>query len=90
MRVFYRLPADVERAAVDRYKVNGWYNLAVTSLHSGACSEAVEHGDEALAISPDDPGAREIKALAQRCLDGEAGPRDRDRIAALTVRALGD
>jgi len=75
LRAFYRLPQGEHPAALERYKVNGWYNLGLTALRAGDCTRAIENFDEALQIRPTDAGLRAIKAFAAKYL---AAPRDRD------------
>jgi tetratricopeptide (TPR) repeat protein len=65
LRVIYRLPDEFDAATVNRWKVNGWFNLAVVALRAGEVPQAIQHLDEALAIQ-DDADARKWKAFAQR------------------------
>jgi tetratricopeptide (TPR) repeat protein len=66
LRIFYRLPPSVDRAMVDRYKVNGWYNMGLTSLRAGDTREAMSNLGDALALRPDDAGAKQARSLAER------------------------
>jgi tetratricopeptide (TPR) repeat protein len=66
LKLFYRLPDTVNPQLVQSYLVAGWYNMGLTSLKAGACDEAAEHFDEALAIRPGDPPTLHARRIAER------------------------
>ena len=89
LRVIYRLPAEFDTATVNRWKVNGWFNLAVVALRAGEVPQAMQHLDEALGIQ-DDQDARKWKAFAQGYVNR---PKDRVYYAAtesIAFRSLDD
>ncbi|HKQ61248.1 MAG TPA: tetratricopeptide repeat protein, partial [Candidatus Polarisedimenticolaceae bacterium] len=67
LRLFYRVPESEGRQGLSRYKLNGWYNLGVMALKSGACREAVDNFTEAVNLGPDDNQARVGADLAREC-----------------------
>jgi tetratricopeptide (TPR) repeat protein len=79
---FYRVPDGADQAQVDRYKVNGWYNLGVLALQSRDCETARAHLGEARGIQSDDVGVNEAARLALRC------GQDRSASFAATIAAL--
>jgi tetratricopeptide (TPR) repeat protein len=78
LRVLYRLPEGFEGSTVERWKVNGWFNLAVIALRAGEVPQALQHFDEVLAIQ-DDQEARKWRAFSQRYV---TLPKDRAYYAA--------
>jgi tetratricopeptide (TPR) repeat protein len=86
LRWFYRMPKDAYDADIERYKVNGWYNLGVAALQAKDCSRAVEKFEEARTISPTDPGVLGGLDLAEQC----RGPEVLAKIGRLRYRALND
>jgi tetratricopeptide (TPR) repeat protein len=86
LRLFYRFPKDAYEADVDRFKVNGWYNLAVQALQSKDCDRAIEHLEEARQIAPHDDGVLTALELAEICR-GRAVFADMKR---LQFRAMSD
>jgi len=78
MRVIYRLPDTFDRATVDRWKINGWFNLGVVALRAGEVPQAIQHFDEGLAIR-EEPETQKWKAFARRY---ESVPKDRAYYAA--------
>lgn len=71
LSVFYRAPESRQGPELERYKLNGWYNLAVRALGSGDCERAQAHLREARGVDATDPDVRHASALANRC--GTAG-----------------
>lgn len=65
LRVIYRLPDTFDRATVDRWKANGWFNLGVVALRAGEVPQAIQHFDEVLAIR-EEPETQKWKAFARR------------------------
>jgi tetratricopeptide (TPR) repeat protein len=78
LRVIYRLPDSFDRAKVDRWKENGWFNLAVVALRAGEVPQAIQHFDEALSIR-EDSETQKWKAFGRRY---ENAPKDRAYYAA--------
>ncbi len=78
LRILYRLPPEATKERVERWKGNGWYNLALVSMKAGDCRQALAHLDEALAARPQDDGAARVRALAQTYLEA---PKDRSYFA---------
>jgi tetratricopeptide (TPR) repeat protein len=66
LRVLYRMPADLEPAAVERYKANAWYNLGLVELKAGNTGKAMEHMNDVLQIVPEDQKAMDARGLAER------------------------
>ena len=92
MKMFYRLePTNAEAAArLERYKLNGWYNMAVLALRSGDCDLARSHLAEAAQIDPRDADVLTAQALCDSC---DAGPRKsgfQRAIQVTSLHALGD
>ncbi len=68
LRLFYRLPDGlVDPAVLNRYRVNGWYNLGVVALRAADCNQAMNQFAEALAIDATDAGVRKARELAEKC-----------------------
>jgi tetratricopeptide (TPR) repeat protein len=88
LRLLYRFPAPVDPGRVQRYQVNGWYNLGVQELQAGDPREARQHFDEALAILPADEAARAARDLAVRLLDQPRDHRYYQAVEALALRDL--
>jgi tetratricopeptide (TPR) repeat protein len=86
LRLFYRMPAHEYEADIERYKVNGWYNLGVAALKAKDCGRAVEHFEEARAIAPRDEGVVDALDLAELC----RSPAVYDDVKRLGYRALND
>jgi tetratricopeptide (TPR) repeat protein len=78
LRVIYRLPDTFDRAMVDRWKANGWFNLGVVALRAGEVQQAIQHFDEVLAIR-EEPETQKWKSFARRY---ETLPKDRAYYAA--------
>lgn len=78
LRVIYRLPDTFDRATVDRWKANGWFNLGVVALRAGEVPQAIQHFDEVLAIR-EEPETQKWKGFARRY---ENLPKDRAYYAA--------
>lgn len=90
LRVLYRLPATMDAATVNRWKVNGWYNKGVAELLGAECREAKASFDEALAIDAGDEGAKRLSEFAEKALDV---PKDRAyyaKVEAIGFRKLDD
>ncbi len=65
LRLFYRLPeGSLDDETLTGYKVNGWINLGILALKAGDIDRAIEHLDEALTLSADDPQALRLIAFA--------------------------
>lgn len=86
LRAFYRMSNNEYEADIDRYKVNGWYNLGVAALQTKDCGRAIEHFEEALALAPRDEGVLGALELAELCR-GSAVLQD---VRRLQLRALND
>jgi tetratricopeptide (TPR) repeat protein len=91
LRFYYRLPAgSVDAETVDRYKFNGWFNLAVAALQAGDTRQAIANLDEALALRGTEADARRLREFAASY---EAQTKDRRyyaEVGSLTFRALED
>jgi tetratricopeptide (TPR) repeat protein len=90
LKLLYRMPEKGNLVAMDRYKVNGWYNLGVNALKIGDCRTAASHFDEAMAIRPSDPELKRVKALSQRYAGDLADPSIKDEVSKLTLRGMDD
>lgn len=90
LRVLYRLPGTIKGLPVDRFKVNAWYNLGLESLRAGRVKEAIGHFDEALAIAPDDAGARKAGSFAQEWLDRARDRSYYDPVESMPFRKIDD
>lgn len=86
LRAFYRMPKDEYEADIDRYKVNGWYNLGVAALQAKDCRRAVGNFEEARALAPQDEGVLGALELAELC-HGTAVLQD---VRRLQYRTLND
>jgi tetratricopeptide (TPR) repeat protein len=86
LRAFYRMPKDEYEADIDRYKVNGWYNLGVAALQAKDCRRAIKNFEEARALAPHDEGVLGALELAELC-HGTAVLQD---VRRLQYRALND
>jgi tetratricopeptide (TPR) repeat protein len=67
LRLFYRMPQDEYEADIERYKVNGWYNLGLSALQAKDCRRAIEHLEEARKVAPRDDGVLIALELAELC-----------------------
>jgi len=66
LRLLYRLPdGSLDPQSLERYKFNGWMNLAITALKAGDTETALEHIGEALALRSEEPEATRLHALAE-------------------------
>ena len=90
LRQFYRLPVRSEADDVERFKVNGWYNLGVGALQAGSCDIARSHFQDARSIHGDDADAAVLAGLelAKNCDIGSKTYRR--NVDALQIRALTD
>jgi hypothetical protein len=86
---FYRVPADDPRPELERYKLNGWFNLGVLALRSMDCEGARAHLGEARELSASDPDVIRADELAHRCRVG-ADQGWVEGVSSLRLRALGD
>jgi tetratricopeptide (TPR) repeat protein len=88
LRLFYRLPGEAG-GRMERYKLNGWFNLGVNALKAGDCHGAADHFRDAAEIGPQDPGVIEGRSLAALCRT-ERSPAFLRRVGGLELRALED
>ncbi len=87
--VFYRLsPGLVGPAALNGYKVNGWYNLGIVSLRAANCAQAASQLGEALALDASDAGVRSASALAEACPNQQKDRAYYDTVGRLPFRSL--
>jgi len=71
LRMLYRLPPDMQRGEIERYKVNAWYNNGINYLLGGNTAEAVHCFEEALNLDSHDQQAQRLKAYAKTYTDRE-------------------
>lgn len=91
LRLLYRLPEGLlTPAELNRYKVNGWYDMGVVALRGADCSEAVTRFSEALAIDSSDAGVRRGKQLADACRSQRKDRAYYDVVENLPFRRLDD
>lgn len=90
LKALYRLPPEASGEPVERWKANGWYNLAVVSLRGGDCRQALSHLDELAAIRPRDEGAAEARRLAEKYLEAPKDAAYFARVEGLPFRKLDD
>jgi len=64
LKILYRLPDDIRPERVQRYKVNGWYNLGGIALKAGRINLSLGHFNEIRTIAPDDERALELREFA--------------------------
>ena len=89
--IFYRLPAGlVGPAELNRYKVNGWYNLGLVSLRGANCAQASSQLGEALAIDSSDANVQRARSLAEQCPDRQKDRSYHDTVRNLPFRSLED
>lgn len=89
LRLVYRLPAIEDPAAVERWKVNGWFNLGVVALRAGEAPQAIQHFDEALSLRPD-AGAKRWREFADRYRTARKDRAYYDAVEAIPFRGLDD
>jgi len=88
---FYRLPAGlVAPAELNRYKVNGWYNLGLVSLRAANCAQATTQLGEAMSLDPSDAGVLRAKSLADACPQQQKDRSYYDLVGSLPFRSLTD
>lgn len=90
LKVAYRLPPGISDGRVERWKANGWYNLAVVSLRAGDCRQAISHLEELAAIRPRDESATDLRSLAQKYLEAPKDAAYFARVERLAFRKLDD
>jgi len=92
MQMFYRLPQDSQedRARLNGYKENGWYNMGLLALRSGQCARAREHFDEAASVDPEDADIAMALALCDTCEGGSRRNGFQRAVAAMSIRGLDD
>jgi tetratricopeptide (TPR) repeat protein len=88
LRLLYRLPKTMDKSRVDRYKVNGWYNLGIIALRAGECSQAKAHFDEALGLESSDEEARRLRSFAERYRETAKDRAFYDQVEGLSFRSL--
>ena len=90
MQMFYRLPVDGEenRLRLERYKVNGWYNMGLLALRSGQCELARSHFSEASQIDPEDADVEMALALCDTCEGGTRRSGFQRALASMKMRSL--
>jgi tetratricopeptide (TPR) repeat protein len=91
LRLYYRLPeGSVDKAILQRYIFNGWFNLGVIALRAGDTGRALDHLDEALNLDAEHALSNRLHHLAST-YDGRA--KDRAyyvEVNQLEFRALDD
>lgn len=87
LRLFYRLDATEDPQRVQRYKVNGWYNLGVMALRAGDCKTARSNFKDARDVQGNDSGLLGVMQLARSC---PTGTELRQQVAAIELRDLED
>jgi tetratricopeptide (TPR) repeat protein len=88
LHVLYRFPKTADKSVIDRYKVNGWYNLGIVALKGGGCAEARSHFDEALAIGSGDEGVRRLRSFAERYVETSKDRAFYDQVESLSFRGV--
>jgi len=87
LRMFYRLPVTENPEIVERYKVNGWYNVGLRALKSNDCAAARESFKDAREVQGSSEGLAEVTRLARTCTRDEEFHRN---VSSLQFRTLND
>jgi len=90
LKIFYRLPEAQGDARFDRYKANGWYNLALRAMAVGNCADARSSVTEAASLAPRDAQVVELQRLARVCTAAPSDVAFHETIAAKPFRNLDD
>ena len=90
LRRLYRLEGDANRPELDRYKANGWYNLALRALREGDCAEAHTNLDEARALLPGEPTIESLAGVARSCATSRHLATFTEQVDRFPLRALTD
>ncbi len=90
LTIFYRMPESEDQRKLDRYKLNGWYNMGVQALSTGDCDSAGTHLKEAQAIDPADKEVIIALDLARICKYSSGDSAFLGEVSHLTYRALED
>jgi tetratricopeptide (TPR) repeat protein len=67
LHLLYRLPKGEDAADIQRYILNGWYNLGVQALQARDCRGALANFKEAEAVNASDPQVQGGLKLAKSC-----------------------
>lgn len=67
LHLLYRLPKGEDAADIQRYILNGWFNLGVQTLRVRDCRSALSNFREAEAVSASDPQVQAALRLAKSC-----------------------
>jgi tetratricopeptide (TPR) repeat protein len=90
LTIFYRMPESEDQKKLDRYKLNGWYNMGLQALSMGDCNSASTHLKEAKTIDPSDKEVIIALDLARICKYSRGDSSYRDEVEQLAPRALED
>jgi tetratricopeptide (TPR) repeat protein len=90
LTIFYRLPDNEYHNRLERYKLNGWYNMGVQALTMGDCNSASTHLKEAKAIDPSDKEVIIALDLARICRYSRSDASYQEEVGQLAYRALED
>jgi tetratricopeptide (TPR) repeat protein len=90
LTLFYRMPESEDQRKLDRYKLNGWYNMGLQALSTGDCSSASTHLKEAKAIDGSDKGVIIALDLARICKYSRGDSAYIEEVGQLTYRSLED
>jgi tetratricopeptide (TPR) repeat protein len=84
LRILYRLPEELQKGEIERYKRNAWFNIGVVDLRGMDCAGAIDKFTEALNIDSKDSDAIEARKIAESYQD-----RDKDIVYRTFVNKLG-
>ena len=90
LTIFYRMPDSEDRRKLDRYKLNGWYNMGLQALSTGDCNSASTHLKEAKAIDSSDKEVIIALDLARICKYSRGDSAYLEEVSQLIPRALED
>jgi len=90
LATLYRLPESEQSDQLERFKVNGWFNLGREALMRGNCTTARAHFKEARAIDADDEGVAQGLALIGDCKLARKPADYPERLQAVALRAMED
>ena len=71
LRMLYRLPSEMQRGEIEKFKANAWYNNGINYLLGGNTAEAVHCFEESLTLDPHDQQAQRLKAYSKTYSDRE-------------------
>ena len=88
LRMLYRLPSEMQRGEIEKYKVNAWYNNGINYLLGGNTVEAIHCFDEALNIDPHDQQAQRLRSYSKTYSDREKDSAFRTFVDQLDKRPI--